>query len=943
MNGDENQGLLQSMNPPNPPSLPPDVHSLSDSISGPSSPPKRQATRTLTPASQGTSPIRLPARAVASLANFRDQLAAKEKELSDLYTAHVAALDDALTAKEAERADLEYKLDELRSDFFYNLSLIDGRDKEIEALERQVEELTKDVHEREARLSDIKVTLAERSDQISNLNMVVLSLESSVADQSRKAKRELEMLQTTHTEAIRALKEEHDRENFAHQARHRELQRAMDDEKSAHTATVASLTAAHQHAQHELQRAHDEALSRVKLDVDEACSDRDRLEKERDGWKVKWEEGEGVRRTLEKLVKDLRWDLEDEHRTHGMEKRELSANLESAQQDVKEAREALEATRATFQRETEDSAKSTSHTVSALRAQVGDLSARLQETQAALVEERGEFAVKIRAAESKARAVEEERKSDQESGRVDRDAWERREAELGEQLRLMSSALADARTRHDAVMRECEELRQMLREAREDAVKRGKLEDEARRRAEEVNMEWERKYDLLVRRKVRDRDAYAREVTAQRDRAEARARVAESRLKALLLGDKLVPSGRAVPDSGEDSTIDGVAEVSQEGRLQSTSPAAELHAPIPAPHPNADDKSRKKREKEAVLTAANGNRSSRTQSRAGSVAGEGELPDHQAAESGRASKVESVVSPSVAMSSSESRRPQREATPSTALGLFEGEGPEGILRELQEREREVMGEVEGGLGVGVDSRGLDVDGLVRANESLAAMVSALRNEVEELTMRDAGPVREGDLRAANHGLEAQLHLTREQLGQFRQLAAHLRQRVAVLQQEVRERGEMEGDAGAVLAREAEWDQERGRLVAENTRLREALRSAVADLRRVINEREKLVDACNALRAEIRGWEESGGSGELLYEEGFQARTKAEHVHVDNGTTLHVSGKGASQSRTMYRTPPRTSGGSRIGSVVEEKGEREKARKVQERKKGLRNWNEMDDV
>ncbi|KAJ3336414.1 hypothetical protein HDU93_002884 [Gonapodya sp. JEL0774] len=932
------------------------------------------------------SPARVSARLAPSLAVFRDQLAAKERELSELYIAQMTVLEETLALKEAERADLEFKLGQLRSDFCYNLSLIDGRDKEIEKLERQVDELTKDVHDREARISDLKVVVAERSDQMANLRTAALSLEAAAADQARKAKRELEVLQASHSDAVRLLREDHDRAVAIHLARCRELERAVEDEKTSHASSLASLTAAHQHAQREMQLAQDATVAQTLRDIEDAREERNRAEAERDGWKTKWEEGEMGRRALEKACKDLRWDLEDERRTRGVEVRELTVAVEMAKQDAKDARDALEETRERFLHESEEVAK----------AQLADLSQRLQETQSTLVSARSEATLRSREMDDLRKARDDERRRVEEEAKADREVWEAREAELIEQIRILSSATSSARTKLDASEKDAADLRKLLAEARAEAVKRGKMEDEAQRRAEEVNLEWERKYDQLVRRRARDREAYVREVAAQRDRAEARARVAEARVKAVLGGEKLRAS-MLVPRTGVEEPLHLLPPIAPSPEVGPAPPVT------PAPYPHLPSATQHKPRSRASSSDLRGGLAS--QSVPPPVPVPLQTTDNFLEQTSRDHGLASQnISPSVPVSlkgvDGLQERPTRDHshdhdpptvlpspvhTPdrrsqklldaglpsdsglnasragSVGLGLFDGDGPEGILKELELREKEVLGmdrerdllenRESGESGQdsgrawerGGDER-LKMEALVRANTALSAMVRDLRRELEEVQMdgREGASANEVlEMQQTITHLETQLQDVQANLLEQRKLVANLRSQLAFHQ------SQMGPDDQNFLAIFASLESERDRLRVENCRLRDTLRSAVADLRKLSAEREHLVDMCNALRAEIRAWEDGINEEplegppapdfgtDLLHESGrVRKQLVGGLVGTQIGTTV-PNGRGVS--------PPRRGVGLRRGAgSAGNKIETDNARRLEQRKKGVRNWNDMDE-
>ena len=80
--------------------------------------------------------------AAAAAPDFRSLIAAKSQELAQINEFRVSSLEALVGAKDAELADLRARLERIREDYAYNLSLFEARDAELAArLQEQFDEL----------------------------------------------------------------------------------------------------------------------------------------------------------------------------------------------------------------------------------------------------------------------------------------------------------------------------------------------------------------------------------------------------------------------------------------------------------------------------------------------------------------------------------------------------------------------------------------------------------------------------------------------------------------------------------------------------------------------------------------------------------------------------------------------------------------------------------
>eukprot|EP01135_Chromosphaera_perkinsii_P003726 Nk52_evm44s252 gene=Nk52_evmTU44s252 len=95
---------------------------------------------------------------VASSANLKEVLLAKEKELRDLNDYRIKCLENACSTKDEEIFNLKIKLRQLAEDFNYNLTLLEQRDHELEKYDGIVAEIKGVIQEKDADISQLKIS-----------------------------------------------------------------------------------------------------------------------------------------------------------------------------------------------------------------------------------------------------------------------------------------------------------------------------------------------------------------------------------------------------------------------------------------------------------------------------------------------------------------------------------------------------------------------------------------------------------------------------------------------------------------------------------------------------------------------------------------------------------------------------------------------------------------
>ncbi|TPX67645.1 hypothetical protein CcCBS67573_g07422 [Chytriomyces confervae] len=118
-----------------------------------------------------------------------------------------AMLEQAETAAgecAAHGDDLSDKLRVLSEDFAYNLQLIEDRDKELDACEETIRLIRGDVADRDARISDMQIILADKTAELDNLKAFYQSQDHSHSETIRKMRRDHETVLHSYIEAAQA-------------------------------------------------------------------------------------------------------------------------------------------------------------------------------------------------------------------------------------------------------------------------------------------------------------------------------------------------------------------------------------------------------------------------------------------------------------------------------------------------------------------------------------------------------------------------------------------------------------------------------------------------------------------------------------------------------------------------------------------------------------------
>ncbi|KAJ3414494.1 Coiled-coil domain-containing protein 57 [Chytridiales sp. JEL 0842] len=114
----------------------------------------------------------------------------RDQKLRDLY----AGLDLAIKQKSQEYEDTKLVLQNLKEDFVFNLRLIEERDLELERFEALGESLKKELYDRDATISELKILLSDRCNELANVKALLQTQEHQHAEVVRKLRNEHEIV-----------------------------------------------------------------------------------------------------------------------------------------------------------------------------------------------------------------------------------------------------------------------------------------------------------------------------------------------------------------------------------------------------------------------------------------------------------------------------------------------------------------------------------------------------------------------------------------------------------------------------------------------------------------------------------------------------------------------------------------------------------------------------
>jgi chromosome segregation ATPase len=215
--------------------------------------------------------------AVFADAHLRDLVMSKERELHEIHELRLTTLERTLADREGKLVDVTAKLTKLREDFKYNLTLIEGRDAELERFEVTLDGVRSCLRDREVEANELRRQLdemAERSaaaharedeqthywrEKCKNLRCEADNLKWSHEDDMRKAREVAEGLRAEVARHSRLLEDELEVQRRDMTVTFDDVMRQRDDEIKQRQAEFSAQLLEHKQAVSDAKRETDRA------------------------------------------------------------------------------------------------------------------------------------------------------------------------------------------------------------------------------------------------------------------------------------------------------------------------------------------------------------------------------------------------------------------------------------------------------------------------------------------------------------------------------------------------------------------------------------------------------------------------------------------------------------------------------------------------------------
>ncbi|KAJ3051811.1 Coiled-coil domain-containing protein 57 [Rhizophlyctis rosea] len=457
--------------------------------------------------------------------SLTDLLARKEKELHNIY----GTLEQTLKDKDQECQDLRVRFKSLQDDFVYNLQLLEERDKELERYDMTTEELRIDIAERETRINEHKSLLNEKTYELSQLKTLLQTQEQQHNDAIRRLRREQEQLEQQHELALSERSEAFEQTRMDLQLELKAAKQQQDLQREAFTAEIDKLK---RQSEIDLQLCKQE-INQQLLDAEHrvasAFADLNAVKMRKEASENAYQQQLEMNKKLEKRLKDYQWERADGEKTAAAKIAELEEMVQQLKSQNASQAVAFEEDRARllsdFAAKEQDYQKNqeTSKT-------------RLNETQSQLNTAKQEMV--DRTAEFKKR-IEDLQKAIREKDHMLRETctdferqilkWEEDEKADQEEIAQQANVINSLKTRMHASETELAELRRDVATYKQEIAKRVEAEMRLQKSAVEQRAEWERKFEELKRRKLRDQDEIIKGLIMAKERAEAESKLLRER------------------------------------------------------------------------------------------------------------------------------------------------------------------------------------------------------------------------------------------------------------------------------------------------------------------------------------------------------------------------------------------------------------------------------
>ncbi|TPX59516.1 hypothetical protein PhCBS80983_g02380 [Powellomyces hirtus] len=463
-----------------------------------------------------------------SVGGVQELLTYREKELRDIY----AALEQRVGEKEVQCRSLEDRLNALQDDFIYNLALLEERDKELENYDTLTEGLTTDIHDREAKISELKWLLTEKSTELANFKMLLYTQEQQHHDTIRKCHKD-KGVELQHLEDVLAARgEEFELVKSELQLQIQSAQQEMELQKSAFESELEQAKREREVAvrgvRQECKREVLEAEHRVACVEAELAA----VKSARDGMETKLQHQVDANRVLDTKLRQLEWEVVDSNKATSTRIAELEEALQQSHQLSLAAQASFDHTREKLLLDSEETKKQLTHAQSLVEEQARHLTHQLAEAMQQLAAERTEAGRKLHAMQECVSEREAEVRTLRAALSGDQCGMETLRRQYESEIAQRDATIAShesyiAKLEHELDVR-CTTLQSMQHDIGALVAK----EQELQRVIAQQNLENERKMATLQRKKNGDQSDLVRALVAAKEAAEAQVKLLRTKLRA---------------------------------------------------------------------------------------------------------------------------------------------------------------------------------------------------------------------------------------------------------------------------------------------------------------------------------------------------------------------------------------------------------------------------
>ena len=267
----------------------------------------------------------------------------KEKYLHELNEFRIQALETAIAERDAEIHECRENLKKLKTDFHYNLKLIEDRDAELERYDATFANMNNALRDRDVEISELRIALDEAEGQIRAEKKRSEQVEIFCQDKLAESRERNEGLRSTKDEEIRRLRSEMDemRRDFSRQLLDKD--QTLEIQRKDMAASFDELST----AQEISSKAREETLlfeiRQKDADVLQLKKRCEALELQRESLEKRLETTLGTTKSLEKRVQELELELHEVSRKNSLFTSDLQQQiraLELAKELQKEESEA---------------------------------------------------------------------------------------------------------------------------------------------------------------------------------------------------------------------------------------------------------------------------------------------------------------------------------------------------------------------------------------------------------------------------------------------------------------------------------------------------------------------------------------------------------------------------------------------------------------------------